>query len=360
MLSGKTLLLGSLVSMSAAAWVLQNSFAVTDGPVKPTHQNRNFASQESSSGIPPRLSPGLSRAIPVAAPAESQDPTEGTAAVKRIEAFTEPYREIAVAASEMGTLSEIKVREGEFVSKGDVLAVMQDEVLQASLAVARRNSTVQGALQSAAAELDLKQTELAKLNQLRERSHASAQEVSRIQTELKIAEARHLSVREELEIKHLELKRIEAQIEQRIVRAPMDGIITEVLKDSGEYVSPSDPVIVRLVQLDPLLIVFSVPLARRNELASQQTVSVRVGGQAEPVEGTVEYISPTPDSSNSAVRVKVRLGNSEHRFQSGQTAELLMPETATGSSDIPEATAVSSPAGLLPVANGSHETTVLQ
>lgn len=279
-------------------------------------------------------------AIHVSSPAEKSMTSESSEAL--IEAFTEPYRDIAVAASEMGTLSDVKVREGDVVKMGDVVAIMRDDVLRASLEVARRSMNAEGLSKSAQADLSLKKSEQKKLIELRDRNHASQQEVDRIETELRISEARLLSVREELEVKQLEFRRIESQIEQRVVRAPIDGVVSDVLREPGEFVSPSDPTIVRLVQLDSLLIVFSVPLAQRNLVAKDQTVTLSIGQTKEIAEGVVEHVSPTPDSSNSSVRVKVRLPNSDNRFQSGESTVLILnPADSPSSAPIhPESTPV--------------------
>lgn len=241
-----------------------------------------------------------------------------------IQAFTEPYRDISVAAAEMGTLSELRVHEGQVVHQGDILAILDDEVLQASLQVAKRSMSVEGMLKSAEADVVMKQRELEKLKELRGRDHASQQEVDRIETELKVADAHVQSVREDLEIKQLEARRIESQLEQRVVRAPVDGIVTELARDPGEFVSPSDPTIARIVQLDQLLIVFSVPLMHRNEVAEQETVNLLIGTEKQKATGIVEFVAPTPDTSNSSVRVKVRVTNQERQFQSGEPAELIL------------------------------------
>lgn len=224
------------------------------------------------------------------------------------------------------------------MKQGDIIAVMQDEVLRASLEVARRSMNVEGILKSAMADFELRKSEQEKLVQLRDRNHASQQEVDQIVTELKVAEARLLSVREELDVKRLEFRRIESQLEQRIVRAPIDGVISDVLREPGEFVSPSEPTIVRLVELDSLLVVFSVPLVKRSEFLKDQQVVLAVGESLQTAEGIVEYVSPTPDSSNSSVRVKVRLPNAESRFQSGEPAVLVLnctdnPVTASVRSD---------------------------
>lgn len=268
-----------------------------------------------------------------------------------IEAFTEPYSDIAIAASEMGTLSGVKVKEGDVVKSGDVVAVMSDEVLKASLEVARRSMNIKGTLQSAEADVALRQTELTKLRQLRERDHASQQEVDRVVTELTIAEARQLSVREDLEIKQLEFRRIEAQLEQRSIRSPISGIVSEVTKDAGEFVSPSDPVVARVVQLDPLLVVFSVPLHHRDAFHQNQTVTLQLGYADLTAQGTVEFVSRTTDSSNSSVRVKVRLPNPNGEYQSGERALLRLDALTTQAT-----TASSSDDIVSPIADRNHET----
>jgi RND family efflux transporter MFP subunit len=306
-------------------------------PVTPGGASAEPASRESL-----RQTAGAN--IPVSAPPANKTGSESGAPESStvVEAFTEPYRDISVAASEMGTLSDVRVVEGAIVKQGDVLAVMDDDILRASLEVARRSMNTEGLLKSAQADLDMKIQEQDKLKQLRERDHASQQEVDRIQTEIRIAEARLLSVKEDLEVKQLEYRRIESQLKQRQVIAPMDGVISELSREAGEFVSPSDPTIARLVQLDPLLIVFSVPLSQRNEVEKDQVVELKLGADQIKAEGVVEYVSPTSDTSNSSVRVKVRLPNSDRQHQSGERAILVMAHPADGAtpaeSPVPETT----------------------
>lgn len=332
MLTRKTL-------FSAAALVVPVAvFAVTamtqpgeNGPITPTASTPvagGGTSAEPASRESLRQTAGVS--IPVSAPPANKTASEQGAPESStvVEAFTEPYRDISVAASEMGTLSEVRVVEGAIVKQGDVLAVMDDDILRASLEVARRSMNAEGLLKSAQADLDMKIQEQDKLKQLRERDHASQQEVDRIQTEIRIAEARLLSVKEDLEVKQLEFRRIESQLKQRQVIAPMDGVISELSREAGEFVSPSDPTIARLVQLDPLLIVFSVPLSQRNEVEKDQVVELKLGPDQIKAEGVVEYVSPTSDTSNSSVRVKVRLPNSDRQHQSGERAILVMAHPA--------------------------------
>ena len=362
MVSKKTtqaLILGAVLLAGVVSWraVYSHSGPENVRPVvessidgaatSPADRGSRSASNASSASTSPGAAsvPASARATTTSAPqAKSSADSNG------IEAYTEPYRDISIAASEMGTLAGIRVKEGDVVMPGDVIAVMADDVLKASLEVARRSMTVEGTLQSAVADVNLRRHELEKLQQLRQRDHASQQEVDRVETELTVAEARHLSVREELEIKQLEFRRIEAQLEQRSIHSPIAGIVSEVYKDAGEFVSPSDAVVARIVQLDPLLIVFSVPLEQRGTYQQGETVTLQLGYGTQFVEGTVEYVAPTTDSSNSSVRVKVRVPNPNGEFQSGERA-VLLPDSVT-SPDKPASSAVEPSS---PVADRSNE-----
>ncbi len=359
-ISTRTLILGAITLGGMVAWKAYSSQSGGEGPRPLESPSTNTQAETQSSDTVKYSDANKSEAesrtaaratVSSRAMTTSAEANKQSSDANGIEAFTEPYSDIAIAASEMGTLSSVKVKEGDVIKSGDVVAVMSDEVLKASLEVARRSMNIEGTLQSAAADVALRQSELTKLRQLRERDHASQQEVDRVVSELTIAEARHLSVREDLEIKHLEFRRIEAQLEQRSIRSPIAGIVSEVTKDAGEFVSPSDPVIARVVQLDPLLVVFSVPLNHRNAFHQDQNVTLQLGYADTTAEGTVEFVSRTTDSSNSSIRVKVRLPNPNGVYQSGERALIRLdalttqPVPATSSDDIAS-----------PVADRNHET----
>ena len=237
-----------------------------------------------------------------------------------IKAFTEPYRSIEIAASETGTISKLAVKEGDKIKAGSLLASLNEEVLAASLAVAKESTESAGALKSAMAELQMQQDRSSKLIGLFQRRHASQTELDRAQSQLEIASAKVESVQDDIRIKKLEMRRIEAQLEQRRVRTPIDGVVTEIFKDEGEFVSPSDPRVMTVVQLDPLRVVFSVPQEETKRLKVDEVVPVIIDGQE--VDGKVEFVSPTGDAQSGTSRVKIRINNSDLDLASGQACYL--------------------------------------
>ncbi len=246
--------------------------------------------------------------------------------------FTEPYRTIEVAAAETGLISEIKVREGDTVRQGDVLATLDRDVLLALLAIADQAMQSTGNLDSALAELRLRKERLEKLEELLAKGHARQEEVTRARTDLAIAEAQVRLAREDLLIKKLDYEKIQAQFERRILRAPLDGVIPRIQKNVGDYVAPSDPYVLTLVQLDPLLVTFSLTREQAARLSVDQKVIVRSFNVStlneelsELMEGTVEFIAPVINAESGTVRVKVYIENPDGKYQSGVRCVLEFP-----------------------------------
>ena len=247
----------------------------------------------------------------------------------KVSSFTEPYRSIEVSAAEMGTLSQLDVREGDSVEKGEVLARLNDEVLQASLTMASKGMEARGKLNSAMAELNMQQGRFQKLLGLYQRNHASQIEIDRAKSQVAIAQAQVEAANDDITLKKFELERIKAQLEQRLLRSPIEGIVTRVLKDEGEFVSATDPVVASVVQLNPLLVVFSVPQKTALQLQSGQEVKVAIGESNDGANafGLVEFVSPDADAQSGTCRVKVKVDNPDMKWASGVACELVMNDS---------------------------------
>ncbi len=234
-----------------------------------------------------------------------------------IQSFTEPYRTINLAAAESGIVIGLNVEEGDSVEKDQPLADLNQAVLKAGVEIARSHRDAVSGLKSAESELKLRSERLRKLQELRQNENSSEEEVNRALLEFEVAEARVLQVQEQLEIKRLEYERIRLQLALRTLTSPIDGVVTELYRDIGEFVSPADPVVLTIVQLNPLRATFSVPIADVKSLRKGQTVPVKVDGVAKPVNAQVELVSPVINAESQTVRVKVELPNPGNKIRSG-------------------------------------------
>jgi multidrug efflux pump subunit AcrA (membrane-fusion protein) len=81
-----------------------------------------------------------------------------------------------------------------------------------------------------------------------------------------------------------------------------------------------------LVQLDPLLAVFSLTSEQSEQLKVGQKTPVKVGRKPETVVGIVEFIAPVTDAESGTILVKIRLDNPDGLHRSGSRCSLQYPD----------------------------------
>jgi RND family efflux transporter MFP subunit len=236
-----------------------------------------------------------------------------------VEGFTEPYRQIGVAAAaDGGLITAINVKEGELVSKGQILAELNSEVLEATLKVAQERSRLRGKKDAATAELTLRERRLEKLKELVTKRHATEAEVERAEADLEIAKANLVLAQEEQRVYALECLRIEAELERRRIKSPIHGVVVELHREVGESVMISDPRVLTLVQLNPLRVRLSMSYAQTTNLQVGQEIPLSIVEAGKSTKGKIEVISPVMDAKSGTVQVTCVIDNGKRAFYSGQ------------------------------------------
>jgi RND family efflux transporter MFP subunit len=231
--------------------------------------------------------------------------------------FTEPFRKIEVAAAEPGTVAQLLVHEGDRVSKGQALATLDDDVLVVSREIAAANAQAQGKLDSALAERELRKTRLQRLEPLRAAGHASQEEIDRALADLAVAEANVQTAREQHQLDGLECKKIEAMIQHRTIRSPIDGYVLKIQKEEREFVSVNSASVATVVQLDPLRVVFSLPTAFAAKVGVGSGVDLELPESGAKLRGKVELVAPVTEAESGTVRVKVLIDNAQGTYRCG-------------------------------------------
>ncbi len=104
------------------------------------------------------------------------------------------------------------------------------------------------------------------------------------------------SIREDLEVRRLEYERVKAQIKARQLESPIDGLVVQIDKEVGEFVAPTDPVVMHIVQLSTLKAVFSVPMQMVESLEPGRAVNLLIGFQPMKCQGVIEFVSPIAEA----------------------------------------------------------------
>jgi len=234
------------------------------------------------------------------------------------EGFTEPNREIMIAAAEVDILEKVAVSEGSWVKKGQMVAILDNSVLHAALSVAKARKNSHAQLNAAKAIKKLRQDKLNRLLPLLQQGNAQQYEVTQARIEVESADAEVKAAQEALYIAKLEYKKIQAQIEKRTLRSPISGIVTEVRKDRAELVGGNDAHILTVANFNPLKIIIHVPTAEALKLKQGQNLDVKFPQvDFKATTAQIRKISPITDAGSDTVKIEMRLKNPKNRIRSG-------------------------------------------
>lgn len=249
----------------------------------------------------------------------------GSAQVLRT--FTEPYERIDVSAAELGIVDSVEVRTGERVRRGQLLGRLNNGVLLESYRLAESRAKSTARLDAARADLKLKESMYQKLASLLQTGHANPAELERSKTEYEQAEAAFRLAGDEAAEAKIELARIAAQIRQREIRSPIDGLVIDLHRKPGEYLPANDPRFATVVDVSKLRSRFFIATDFAEQLRSGQVVELLIGTAKQRSSATIEFVSPITESESGTVRLDVLLENSTARWRSGVPCRLVVPES---------------------------------
>jgi membrane fusion protein, multidrug efflux system len=194
-----------------------------------------------------------------------------------------------------GRISGILFKEGERVSKGDVLVRLDDSVQRADLDKARANLT-------------LAKTKYERSVDLRNKGFLSSQAQEEAENNLKVAQA--------------DAELMQARLSKATLRAPFSGTIGLRQVSVGDYVKEGQD-LVNLESLDPLKVDFRVPEVAMSQVKDGQTLQVTLDALPEKVyDGRVYAINPLLDANGRALVIRAQVKNKDGALRPGMFARV--------------------------------------
>ena len=222
-----------------------------------------------------------------------------------------------LASQVMGSIVEMRVKEGDRVRRGQVLVAVEDAQFQA--AVQRAQAAELAARQeivAADAEYGLAEATYQRYQTLYEKKSVSPQEFDEIKARRESAGARRQLARAELAQAQAALVQAQTALGYTRVRAPFDGVVTEKHADPGMLASPGTP----------LLAVEDQRKFHLEASVNEGDIQLIKPGQTIPVtldsllgvsfRGRVAQIVPAADPASRSFTVKVDLP-ADVRLRSG-------------------------------------------
>jgi len=236
------------------------------------------------------------------------------------------------------TITKVQIKEGQFVSAGQPLFVLDARNDEVNVTKARAQlAKDQAALADA-------ERQLARSKDLFAQNFISQGAVDTNQTLVDSARAVVAADRAAIESAQVGLSY------SRIV-APAAGRAGAINVFPGSSVQPSGNSLVTITQLDPIAVTFSLP--QRN--LGDALATLRAGGgkvtavlpeSAGTVTGKLKFVDNAVDAASGTIRVKAEFANKDDRLWPGAFVTIrLAVQTLAGVSVIPQAAIIQSPRG---------------
>ncbi len=235
----------------------------------------------------------------------------------------------AVGAKIIGRVVELAVDEGDAVTEGDIIAVLDSDDLQAAVHLA------EAALAEARARLADAEREVRRQAELvvEQLTSQATYDAAATQRDIAIAQVGTGLAR---------LDSALAQLDYTIVRAPISGVVIERNIEVGEMVAPggftsqqSTGSIVRIADPTSLEVEADINESYIARLRLGQPVSIRVDAVPDfAYSGTLRQIVPTADRQRAVVQVKVSLDNWDERLVPDMSSTVTFLEQGVDESEL--------------------------
>lgn len=248
------------------------------------------------------------------------------AAVVEVVGITGPRHTAVVASVQPARIAAISAEEGKMVRAGELLIQLDEAVQAARTQLAAASAENELPVQLARVQWERAQRDLRRIETLRGSELSSSKEFSDAISEADAAKLRYdIAVFEQGQAARAYERDKRLLAEYRIV-APFDGYVIEHLKHPGESVDQLEG-IVRVAQLDPLLVTVDCPLSLAGRVREGVELRVRpVDQQWSSRTGKVVLASRVADGASQTFRVKLTVENDGLEWISGMKVVVEFPE----------------------------------
>ena len=211
-----------------------------------------------------------------------------------IQGNVETNQNIVISPEASGVLTQVLVRKGQSVGKGQILAKVDDSGFSAQVAQAQY------------------QLELAKTTYERQKNLWDQKIGSEIQ---------FLQAKTAMNSAQKAVDNLKSILNKTIIRAPFSGTIDDVITERGQVVGPGTPIF-RIVNIGNMHVEASVPETYLQNLKVGANVSVKIPSINKEYQGRIKLISKFINPNNRTISIEVAVPNPDNLLRPNQVAIL--------------------------------------
>ena len=215
-----------------------------------------------------------------------------------------PLNQTIVASEVNAEVLQVKVSEGEFVHKNQVLAILDDSDLTQSV------NAEEAIVAEKEATFKLNQKKLVQQKELFEQGFISKIAYDELNTN-------YQSSTELIKQEKAKLAQAQKQLSYAIVRAPFSGYIYKKYTDHGQLASKNGKLFA-LASLNEMQIKTAIPSEQINQIKINQQVSFSVETSSNTYIGKITRINPVAEEGTRSFFVYINFNNDVYKLKSGQ------------------------------------------
>ena len=228
----------------------------------------------------------------------------------------EPERTAEIGSQVVGVIEAIPVERGDRVSKGQVVAMLHAQSERAAVGVAQAKLDADAEVRAAEASAAFARQQYQRSQDLFEKNFISRQALDQAHTEADVSQQKLSLARQQKRVTDRELSYVQAQLAQRQIRSPFDGIVAERYLSPGERVEEKP--VLRLAQVNPLRVQVVAPVGVYGQIGVGDTASVLPEmPNSQPHAATVVQVDKIVDPASNTFRVVLHLPNPDFSLPAG-------------------------------------------
>ncbi len=226
-----------------------------------------------------------------------------------------------LGSNSYGIISSIAVDRNSFVKRGDVIAVLDNDVEEATVELISRRASMTSGIELGRVNLAYAKREQTRAERAFKNKAFSTHDIDVAKVETQVAKIKLLQAKEKQKLIDSELKRARAELARKTISSPITGVVMERFKVVGEYID--DEAVVRIAQLDPLHVEVIVPVSQRGKI--KKDMQAQVCADAEKGSNwiaTVSQVDTVMDAASGTFGVRLILPNPEYKIPAGLRCDL--------------------------------------
>jgi RND family efflux transporter MFP subunit len=264
--------------------------------------------------------------------------------LKEIRRFTGtvfPYNQYIVAPKVAGRVIQIGKRIGDPVSKGEVIARIDDAEYQQAVREAEANLKIaEASLSEALSQIDLSRQEKERAESLESRGMATAAELDAARSNYEARQARYQLALAQVDQRRAMLESSKIRLGYTILTASGKGLIGERFVGEGALLAPNTAVVL-VVEIDSVIVRTTITERDYGHIERGQPVKVLVDAfQGMDFSGNVARIAPMMREASRMAEIEVEVDNVSHMLKPGMFARIEVVTAERDSTQLVPSTAV--------------------